>query len=248
MDKGRLEAAIQKAHQVLRTKKQSGWGPFVDTTSFREWRTQTLNLLEDTLGGGHSYTVAFRQATEDGEPRDVEDGLGVLNAIFQDQEGGFLSAAKPSTDPLTIVAQICEGFHRVTRQLRQRYDSRATLDVSDEYDVQDLLHALLVLHFEDIRPEEYTPSYAGGSSRMDFLLKRERLVIEVKRTRASLSPKVLGGELIEDIARYESHPDCGELVCFVYDPEGRLPNPRGIETDLGRDDGPFPVTVLVRPL
>ena len=28
--------------------------------------------------------------------------------------------------------------------------------------------------FDDIRPEEYTPSYAGGSSRIDFLLKDEK--------------------------------------------------------------------------
>jgi hypothetical protein len=29
----------------------------------------------------------------------------------------------------------------------------------------------LISRFDDIRPEEYTPSYAGGSSRIDFLLE-----------------------------------------------------------------------------
>jgi len=44
------------------------------------------------------------------------------------------------------------------------------LEIRDEYDVQNLLHAILKLHFEDIRPEEWAPSYAASSKRMDFLL------------------------------------------------------------------------------
>ena len=64
--------------------------------------------------------------------------------------------------------------------------TETTLDVEDEYDVQDLLHALLRLYFKDIRPEEWTPGYAGTSSSMDFLLHPEEIVIEVKKTRKGL--------------------------------------------------------------
>ena len=81
---------------------------------------------------------------------------------------------------------------------------------------------------------------------MDFLLKQELIVIEVKKTRDSMGPRNLGGQLIEDIERYRSHPDCKLLVCFIYDPEGLIPNPRGIESDLARDE-PIPVRVLLRP-
>ena len=45
-----------------------------------------------------------------------------------------------------------------------RHGGRNTLDVRDEYDVQDLLHALLKMFFKDVRSEEWTPSYAGASS------------------------------------------------------------------------------------
>lgn len=74
-----------------------------------------------------------------------------------------------------LLANLFEKFHSVARQLRKRYNERPTLDVDDEYDVQDLLHALLRLYFDDIRTEEWTPSSAGGSSRMDFLLKKEKI-------------------------------------------------------------------------
>jgi hypothetical protein len=121
------------------------------------------------------------------------------------------------------------------------------LNIEDEYDVQDLLHALLKLDFEDIRPEEWSPSYAGKSSRMDFLLKDYKVVIEVKKTRTGLGAKELGGQLIEDIARYKTHPDCETLLCFVYDPEGLIGNPRGIENDLSQDEGPIKVRVFIKP-
>lgn len=145
------------------------------------------------------------------------------------------------------IETICNRFHAVVRQLRIRHDNRATLDVADEYDVQDLLHAMLRLHFDDIRPEEWTPSYAGRSSRMDFLLKNENIVIETKKTRQGLDAKKVGEELIIDIARYESHEGCKTLICFVYDPENRIANPAGLQSDLSRQSNGFNVKVLICP-
>ena len=51
------------------------------------------------------------------------------------------------------------------------------------------------MYFDDIRREEYTPSYAGGSARMDFLLKSHDIVIEVKKTRKELRDKDIGKQL-----------------------------------------------------
>lgn len=51
-------------------------------------------------------------------------------------------------------------------------------------------------------------------------------------TRKGLSAKEVSDQLIIDIDRYKSHPDCKNLICFVYDPEERINNPRGIENDL----------------
>jgi hypothetical protein len=84
-------------------------------------------------------------------------------------------------NPIQIIRNICDRFHLITRQLRTRYNDRETIDIQDEYDVQDLFHALLHLDFEDIRPEEWAPSNAGKSTRVDFLLKSERIVVEIKK-------------------------------------------------------------------
>jgi hypothetical protein len=142
---------------------------------------------------------------------------------------------------------ISSRFHIIATQLRHRHEDRPTLDVADEYDVQDLMHSLLRLFFDDVRPEEWTPSYAGKCSRVDFLLHAEQTVVETKKTRSGLGASQLGTQLIEDIARYRAHPRCKQLVCFVYDPDGRVTNPRGIERDLSRKDDGFEVRVFIFP-
>lgn len=138
-------------------------------------------------------------------------------------------------DDVLILETIMDKFHLIVKQIRQRYDDRTTLDVQDEYDVQDLLHSLLKIYYDDIRTEEWNPSYAGSSTRSDFLLKNEKIVIEVKKTRKTLRTKQLGEQLIIDIAKYKIHPDCNLLFCFVYDPDGYINNPIGIENDLKQD-------------
>lgn len=145
------------------------------------------------------------------------------------------------------IERIINRFHQVCRQLGHRYSERSTLNINDEYDVQDLFHALLKLYFDDVRPEEYTPSYAGANSRIDFVLKDENIIIEIKKSRKTLSAKKLGEELMIDSQRYQAHPDCKRIVCFVYDPEGFIANPRGIENDLSKDMNGIPVSVFIRP-
>jgi len=159
----------------------------------------------------------------------IEEGTG---SIFQQQ----------------AVRTIIEKFHTVATQLKNRYNSRSTLCIDDEYDVQDLINAMLHINFEDVRKEEFTPSYAGSSTRIDFLLKREQILIEVKKTRATLKDRQIGEELLIDIAHYGSHPDCKHLICFVYDPENLIANPRGLEDDLNRySSEEMIVEVYVRP-
>src|SRR5205807_9635180 len=111
-----------------------------------------------------------------------------------------------------------------------------------------LLHSLLRLHFDDVRTEEWTPSYAGGSGRMDFLLKEEKIVIEAKMARRSREAKKISEELIIDTARYREHPDCKILVCFIHDPDGTIKNPRGVESDLRKlSDSRLQVTAIIAP-
>jgi hypothetical protein len=74
---------------------------------------------------------------------------------------------------------------------------------------------------------------------MDFLLKRERIVVEAKMTRKGLDQKKVGDELIIDMRRYRLHPDVQTLVCFVYAPGGYCKAPTALENDLSMVDLSF---------
>jgi hypothetical protein len=171
--------------------------------------------------------------------------------IEQLEETGGVSTALPlvtaAENPNSRIRTLLRRFHAVALELRRRYDTRTPFTIKDEFDVQDLLRSLLRLFFEDIRPEEWTPSYAGRAARADFLLKQENIVIEAKKTREGLGAKEVGEQLIIDIARYKTHPNCRYLICFVYDPENRITNPAGLESDLSRTEPDFSVEVLIEP-
>jgi hypothetical protein len=230
---------------------------------FQKWKRDTEVAIERIFGksGRHladfhrisfSPGVYYSSMPADASVRRCQAGLTEARQILQSMieeiaEYGLNSPTPNSSDGFSSLERLCEKFHLVARQLRDRHDNRGTLDVDDEYDVQDLLHALLHLHFNDIRPEEWTPSYAGAGSRMDFLLKQEKIIVEVKKTRKGLDAKEVGQQLIVDIQRYQTHPDCKALICFVYDPEGRIANPRGLENDLKKDSDEFKVRVIIAP-
>jgi hypothetical protein len=159
--------------------------------------------------------------------------------------GPYVSFAAASIDSVQIALALGERFRDVARQLRRRHDGRDTLSINDEYDVQDLYHSLLRIFFADVRPEEWTPSYAGSATRIDFLLPEHGLAIEIKHSRKSMSKKTLGDELTVDVAHYGKHPGVRHLVCLVFDEAGHIENPRGLERDLSRVHEGLAVTARI---
>ena len=62
--------------------------------------------------------------------------------------------------------------------------------------------------------------------------------------------KLCSKEAKEQLAIDKDHYRCKDnikhLICFVYDPEGRIQNPRGFEKDLAQE-GPLKTDIYVRP-
>ncbi|MBO7048115.1 MAG: hypothetical protein J6W62_04320 [Spirochaetia bacterium] len=231
--------------------RRSTYKGLYDITYIREeifdsWRNKVLAFLNAIKITPGEIILSISTSGNDA-PRDIDGVQAQLKTLVDLIENEYIDINVAQNDPSgKVVEQIFDRFHKVVRQLRTRYDNRETICVSDEYDVQDVLHALLVLFFDDVRTEEWTPSYAGGAVRMDFLLKEIQAVIEVKKTRKSMSAKDLGEQLIIDIEKYKTHPDCKQLYCFVYDPEGLLGNPVGIKKDLESAHKEF-LKVFVKP-
>jgi hypothetical protein len=251
--------------QILSRFKRSRDGIHIaegDDSRFRQIAFEVGDLVNDEIVDGHSYYSQIRSDYNESISNwlsspsfaGVQRVKTVVDSVITRINRNPDIVGKPKR--LEIVKEqktdvelrtIAERFHLVVRQIRDRHNARGTLEINDEYDVQDLFHTLLTLHYNDIRKEEWVPTYAGGSSRTDFYLPEIETLVEIKKTRQGLGPKELGEQLIIDIARYQRHPGCRKIFCFVYDPDGRIANPTGIETDLTRVEEEVRVEVLIVP-
>lgn len=195
--------------------------PHEDSEGFGKWnadRERVLKALEETglryFRGGRVLPTGQGPDEAPSFPSSTASGIGKPSSI---------------TDLLEV---LIKGLRRAMQPLTHRRKGAQSLTFSSEYDVQDLLHALLRPWVADIRPEEFTPSYAGTSTRMDFLLPKYKLVPELKLVRDRRHAGKIGDELIVDMDHYRRHPDCDELWCIVFDQDHLLPNAEGLKADL----------------
>ena len=244
-------------------KKSSSWGYHLDL-EYQERVTGIVQELRDLIS---SRIPNANQASID-IIRAYNQNLGPDGSITYKQVSSVITALESfrvrverfpeitqnpngisalQIEKLEILNRIIEKFHDFARQLRSRHDDRPTLEIKDEYDVQDSIHAIMKLFFEDIRKEEPTPGFAGSSLRADFFLPEISTFLEIKKTRHGMTSKSLGEQLIIDITKYQSHPGCKRVVCFVYDPEGITPNPTGIKSDLEARKWDVEVVIKICP-
>ena len=238
-----------------------------DSQDFKKWKRDTEIIIEKIFGNQtrhlkdfkdiNYYLICCTNLTPDYEwQKAFIEGMDSAKTILTSMKDEIIKFDNDNDtneqncineNPLVKIKKICNRFHLIASQIKVRHENRPTIEIEDEYDVQDLLHAILKLEFNDIRPEEWTPSYAGKSSRVDFLLKEEKIIIEVKKARKGLAGKEVGDQLLIDIARYKTHPDCKYLVCFIYDPKDIITNPRGLENDLTKTENDVEIITIITP-
>jgi len=227
-----------------RCQQQFGTGYYISCPEYATWLTKTTIFMENNFGN-HADIKRLRSLAEraNGNGREFFDPIiGILEAFKE------LPPTAANTPQKDILLRCLKSFDKFAIQIKRRHQGRSSVIIQDEYDVQDLIHAILKLFISDIRPEEWTPKYAGGASRMDFFLPDEETVIETKMTRDTLKDKGVGEELIIDIARYKQRTDCNHLVCLIYDKDSYINNPTGLKKDLENlSDDQIIVTVIICP-
>jgi len=81
----------------------------------------------------------------------------------------------------------------------------------------------------DLVPENPTDKIANRYTIKDFLSQTARVVIETKFVRDKEHGKSLAKEINDDIETYRYHPYCDDLIFFIYDPEGHIPDAAALE-------------------
>jgi REase_DpnII-MboI len=119
--------------------------------------------------------------------------------------------------------------------------------LANERDLQVLTEGILRLLYHNIVAEDVVPKKSGASSRADFVIKDEGILVETKMTRKSLTDKRVGDELLIDWGRYPRYPDICGVFALVYDPMRRLRNPAALEEDLSHSSSGISMrTIVVR--
>lgn len=217
--------------------------PYVGGTDYAEWLTYCERFLREQFGDDpqvSEFSEIAKIANNRG-PELLDRLIGILKAF----ESIPLKTPVEGID--MTLEKIFRNFHRCAKTILNRHGNRATLEINDEYDVQDLLQGILRLFVDDVRPEDCVPSYAGSNSRTDFHLPQYEMYIETKMTREGLRDKEIGEQLVVDIARYGDK--CRNLVCFIYDKGSFLKNPYGLVSDLeGLSTERVQVRVYISPI
>lgn len=117
--------------------------------------------------------------------------------------------------------------------------------VASERDLQVVTDGILRLLFRNVIAEDPIPKKSGASSRTDFVIKDEGVLIETKMIRKTLTDKKVGDELLIDWGRYPRYPDIRGVFAIIYDPRRLLENPVALEDDLTENDPGISMKAIV---
>jgi hypothetical protein len=232
--------ALHKLIEQIDTLKATDW----EKPDYEVWKGKVIRLVKRIFGENSDYTKEIMDVLNPSMivTTDTPDSyferihINTLDSarlhlkayLTELEEQKAEDVVNIQSENLEVSLQnleiIFKKFHFIARSLSKRHHNRDGLEVHDDYDLQYLLRSLMMLFFDDIQPEESTPSYASKSVKMDFLLNREQIVVECKMTSASRNDKTITDELLVDVGRYDKHPKCKKLVCLVYDPGGFIDN------------------------
>jgi hypothetical protein len=142
----------------------------------------------------------------------------------------------PSTQTeVSRVIAALNSFGECVRYLNTRRSGGALLTLNSEAAVQDVLYLMLRPWIADLVPENPSDRIANRYSIKDFLSSANRFVIEAKYIRNADHGKSIVKELNDDIETYRYHPSCDDLVFFIYDPDGLIPDGAALERHLSSD-------------
>ena len=199
--------------------------------------------MNKLLSDGQNNVLAFRRHyLTPTELAGVESIIENIISLIEDNK----DASSISVDKVEILIDIFKNFHKFAQQMAVRQNGANPIFINDEYALQDFIHAILRLHFRDVKKEVSLSEYCGKESRIDFALKDERVGIEVKFASDSLKEGRLRHQLIEDKEQYTKSGQFDEVFFFVYDPRLVLNKPESFK-DLEERTDMCNVKVVITP-
>ncbi len=126
-------------------------------------------------------------------------------------------SAAPEPDA-ALVEQLCRRLPQAARILGTRSrKGKAPYEINDEYDVQDLLHAMIRGYLKYSVQEDPLPKVAGAKSgRADISVEELGCLIELKYAHGPEDQKRLFEEYSQDLVLYTQWAPLKSLIYVVY--------------------------------
>lgn len=143
-----------------------------------------------------------------------------------------LENATPEPE-IGLIIYLCKRLPNAARILGNRRKGKVPFEVKDEYDVQDLLHALLRAYLKYSVHEEPLGKVAGGhAGRADVAIDDLGAVVELKYVHGPDDQKRLVDEYSNDMLLYTKWPKLKHFIYLVYNSQD-LRDPEALETLAG---------------
>jgi hypothetical protein len=144
----------------------------------------------------------------------------LLQILLEDIESTLLQIKFVNKNADEVVRDVLNNFsNAIQKIISGRRLNHPDFKIEDEYDVQDISYVILKSIFPNLREEDPIPKVGGKSTKIDLILREEKILIEVKMIKAKDSNET---HIIEQLkVDFESYHECKwlrKLFCFVYDP------------------------------
>jgi hypothetical protein len=168
-----------------------------------------INTVEET-----EFNTALQSITS-GTDIDVQ-----LQMLLEDIESTLLQIRFVNKNADQVVRDVLNNFsNAIQKIITGRRLNHPDFKIEDEYDVQDILYVILKSVFPNLREEDPIPKVGGKSTKIDLIIREEKILIEVKMIKAKDTNETHFVEQLK--VDFESYHECKwlrKLFCFVYDP------------------------------
>ncbi|MEZ4887641.1 MAG: hypothetical protein R3E32_23105 [Chitinophagales bacterium] len=159
-----------------------------------------------------------------------------------------------------LINSILENFENAVIKItdsKERYGGKTAnpkktpksiIKIEDEYDVQDILYVVLKATFPAIKYENPLAKFGGKSTRLDFVLEQEGLIIEVKQiSQSEINDKKFTDQIKVDLQSYHVLDYLKQIIFFIYAPNAiqDITNFKELEGEQTIQGKTFDVKVIV---
>ncbi len=201
-------------------------------------RTKNGNFFIDGFIGIDYYPVQISN---------LEKLKTICLGAIEKLKTGFLVRANILPD-LSLLLSILNSTPDVIGKWKHRRQGKDTVEIKDEYDIQDFLYAMLRGAFPTLQYENPTKKTGLTSNIADFTIEDLGLFLEVKYIANQQGAKRAQKECKEDIISYGKQDTCNKIIFFIYDPNKCIANQYAFSVGLGDkfSDGQKNVEIITK--